>query len=126
MALICFTQQARDVDSTSIQCLFKVYDTGQSLAERLVFAVYRAGIHEILSGLSHMLNRPYKWHCHVDSSSVTQSITLCQVCCHINNISIQTYLTLLHIFTTPVAHVQISLCSVNCVNGSCILLCTAF
>ena len=58
MALICFTQQARDVDSTSIQCLFNVYDTGQSLAERLVFAVYGAGIHEILSGLSHMLNRP--------------------------------------------------------------------
>ena len=44
MALICFTQQARDVDPTPIQCWFNVYDTGQVLAERLVFAVYRAGI----------------------------------------------------------------------------------
>ena len=58
MALICFTQQARYVDSTPIQCCFNIYNTGQALAEHLVFAVYRAEIHEILSGLSRMLGRP--------------------------------------------------------------------
>ena len=30
----------------------------RAVVERLVFAVYRAGIHEILSGLSRMLDRP--------------------------------------------------------------------
>ena len=54
MALICFTQQTRYVDPTPIQCCFNIYNTGQALAERLVFAVYHAGIHEILSGLSRM------------------------------------------------------------------------
>ena len=51
MALICFTQQTRYVDPTPIQCRFNIYNTGQALAERLVFAVYRAGIHKIVSGL---------------------------------------------------------------------------
>ena len=36
VTLISFSQQARDVDPTLIQCLFNVYDTGQALAERLV------------------------------------------------------------------------------------------
>ena len=58
MALICFTQQTRYVDPTPIQCCFNIYNTGQALAERLVLAVYRAGIHKILSGLSRMLDPP--------------------------------------------------------------------
>ena len=58
MALICFTQQTRDVDQTPIQCCFNVYNIGQALAERLVFVVYCAGIHKILSGLFDMLDRP--------------------------------------------------------------------
>ena len=52
MALICFTQQTWYVDPTPIQCCFNIYNTGQALAEHLVFAGYRAGIHEISSGLS--------------------------------------------------------------------------
>ena len=58
MALICSTQQTRFVDPTPIQCCFNIYNTGQALSERLVFVVYRAGIHKILSGLSRMLDRP--------------------------------------------------------------------
>ena len=58
MAVICFTQQTRYVDPTLIQCCFNIYNTGQALAERLLFAVYRAGIHMILTGLSRMLDGP--------------------------------------------------------------------
>ena len=69
LALVGFTQQARDVDPTQIKCWINVYDIGQNmrpaLAERFVFAGYGAanqltspGMHDILTGLSGVLGRP--------------------------------------------------------------------